>query len=380
VALPRPAVGTERLGPKVRIIHIANLNLTLERFVEPLASTRNNTEFEHLYVYSNSSSGRSRSAINLSIDRSYIGILKSWLRVKENVKGILGAKPNIIHVHTPATAFALIPSLRKVKKRGIQLVYTARGSFDEGGNVVRKFFWHFLDPLKWTIWDGVCVVNDHLLNIAEMDSRRICKKISIGAALPNRALAGFVHVTPRAPQEVRPLRLAWVGRLDKDKRFPDFISLVSELNRSLPRGCIGEVIGAYIEGDGGPVSLPDLDNIRYHGWLESPSTILCRCDVLISTSTREGYGLVPLEAALVGTPTIAVANHGTRESVPAVGGVLVRSGRTAELLEAVLDFETETPELKSLNRCRVHQLAEALVEGSDPEAEMLDFYKEVAHL
>jgi len=363
---------------KIRIIHIANLKLTLQRFVEPLSTNSINGGFEHLHVHSDSSEGYLESALTLSFGRSKLGIFIAWIDARKNARILASGDPDIVHIHTPAAALALLPSLLKIKKTGAKIVYTARGSFDEGGGVARRALWNFLDPLKWRIWDGVCVTNDHLLKIAETIPQRVNRKISVGAAMPNWDSKFQSDSCSMKYEYENPLRLVWVGRLAKDKRLQDFIKLVTELDESLSMGCTGEVIGASLEGDGNEIYVPPSENITFHGWVESPTKIILRCDALISTSIREGYGLAPLEAALVGTPTIAVANHGTRESVPRVGGLLVRPDRPFELFNAVRAFSETTPEWKFDNRARVQKLAMTLMAESNPKKEMIHFYREVA--
>lgn len=371
--------GRGSMHNQIRVLHAANLGVTLERFVVPLSHSNNDVQFEHLYAHSSPEGGIAASPIHLSFGRSKLGILNAWRNTTKNAQLILSVNPDIVHIHTPATALSLITSLRKVKKNGIKVVYTARGSFDEGGNLIQRTLWHFLDPLKWTIWDGICVINDHLMAIAETGPQRIRRKISVGAAAPNWDSAVQSDWPLGKPQDGEPLRLVWMGRLAKDKRLQDFMSLVTALDKSLSIGCIGEVLGASLEGDGKKEAhISHSENVVFHGWVESPTQIIARCDALISTSIREGYGLAPLEAALVGTPTFAVANHGTRESVPAVGGRLVRPNRPLELLEAVLTFSKTTPEWKSKNRAKVQQLATTFMENSDPKLEMIDFYCDVA--
>lgn len=378
VGHPMHSTNLRNAHSKIRIIHIANLKLTLQRFVEPLSTNSINGEFEHLHVHADSSESHLESALTLSFGRSKLGIFMAWIDARKNARLLASGDPDIVHIHTPAAALALFPSLLKIKKTGAKVVYTARGSFDEGGGVARKVLWRFLDPLKWRVWDGVCVTNDHLLEIADTRPQRVRKKVSVGAAIPNWDATFQSDGHTVRSVNGNPLRLAWVGRLSKDKRLQDFIKLVTELDESLPRGCVGEVIGASLEGDGKEVHLPPSDNIVFHGWVDSPIEIIALCDALISTSIREGYGLAPLEAALVGTPTIAVANHGTRESVPRVGGLLVRPLRPSELFNAVRAFSETAPEWKIGNRARVQKLAMTLIEESHPKAEMTEFYREVA--
>lgn len=362
----------------MRIIQIASLGVTLEKFVLPVCTVDDKEIYEYFFVHSSNLHGNLESAVPLRVGRKKMGILSSWLNVNSNSRNLMSLTPTLINVHTPSTAFSLFPTLIRMRKQGVKLVYTARGSFDEGGNWLRRFLWKFIDPLNWRIWDGVCVVNNHLLDKARMVPQRVNAKFSLGAAVPNidpKLLIG-PSVT-QAADGFRPIRLAWVGRPATDKRLGDFEHIVNRLASVIPQGCVGEVIGTNFEGDGRAPRRSNSAHIRYHGWLDAPHTVVSDCDFLISTSVREGYGMAPLEAALVGTPTIAVANHGARELVPYIGGRLVRQGKLEEIVAVVKEFAEQPVEIRDQKRIRVQQLSRSFLAESNLHVELERFYEEI---
>ena len=365
----------------MRIVQIASLGVTLEKFVLPVCRVNDDQTTNYFFVHSSNSHGAFESAVPLRVGRSKVGILTSWLYMNSNSRNIMALTPTLINIHTPATAFSLLPTLIRVRKQGVKLVYTARGSFDEGGNWFRRILWKIVDPLNWRIWDGVCVVNNHLLIKAQKAPQRNITKLSLGAAVPN--------IDPKLPtltdtevpsNGLGPIRLAWVGRLAKDKRLHDFEQIVNGLASVLSQGCVGEVIGTNFEGDGRTRKRSNSAHINNHGWLDAPDTVVRNCDFLISTSVREGYGMALLEAALVGTPTIALANHGTRELVPYIGGRLVRQGNLEEIIEIVQEFAGQPAEIRTQKRIRVQQLSRSFLIESNLQGELEHFYKKIGSL
>jgi glycosyltransferase involved in cell wall biosynthesis len=72
--------------------------------------------------------------------------------------------------------------------------------------------------------------------------------------------------------------------------------------------------------------------------------LLADADVVVYPSEHEIFGLVPLEALLVGTPVVVSDDSGCGEVVGQLGGGLVVPGREAELaraIESVLDRQPE---------------------------------------
>ena len=119
------------------------------------------------------------------------------------------------------------------------------------------------------------------------------------------------------------------------------------------------MVGASIPGDK-PEIISNLPFITFHGWQNNPWRIIGNCDLLISTSIREGYGLVPVEAGYYGIPTIAYSNHGTTKSIKDVGGVLVDRLDVDGLVNQVLKWnaknKTEKIELRKQTKQKVRDL------------------------
>jgi glycosyltransferase involved in cell wall biosynthesis len=170
------------------------------------------------------------------------------------------------------------------------------------------------------------------------------------------------------------LQIGWVGRLDKDKRITDFIEVVKILKERHLLNVKGNVVGASIPGDK-PEIISNLPFITFHGWQNNPWRIIGNCDLLISTSIREGYGLVPVEAGYYGIPTIAYSNHGTSKSVREIGGVLVGKLDVDGLVNQVLKWNARSTTEKIELRKQTKQRVNDLINNSNQTQDLLDLIK-----
>jgi len=83
---------------------------------------------------------------------------------------------------------------------------------------------------------------------------------------------------------------------------------------------------------------------RFVGLLQGAARLelLADADVVVYPSEHEIFGLVPLEALLVGTPVVVSDDSGCAEVVRQVGGGLVVPGRETDLARAI-DTVLERP-------------------------------------
>ena len=335
------------------------------------------SEFRFIYLCGKDTSPRDirGETVRVNLPRGYLFFF-AWLSSASSLQRILKEKPDVFHVHTPATALGLLWVLRGLSKNKVRLVYTARGGFDEGRSWVIRALWHLVDPLRWTLWDSLGVANPVLESKAQFyHPKKVVKLLSLGAASPNFAAKEPTRRELKTDSGGFLIRLGWVGRFSRDKRPSDFLRLLSRLRDKYGVSVEGVMMGGADRIDRARVNTRLRDDVNQLGWVRCPQEFLVDCDLLVSTSVREGYGLVPVESAMVGTPTVAYETFGTLKSVPEVGGRLVPARDIEAMARAVFEWAESSYSAKESLREDVRKRAQELVSGAHLMEEMTALYR-----
>jgi glycosyltransferase involved in cell wall biosynthesis len=152
-------------------------------------------------------------------------------------------------------------------------------------------------------------------------------------------------LTPAPPAPAEP-RVVFAGRHIPEKAAPAAVAAIKAARAQLPE-LLGTVFG---DGPDRPLVLAALDDgIDAPGFVD-PETLhaaLARALCLLHPSRREGYGLVVVEAAALGVPTILV-DHPDNAAVElvedGVNGFVV--GSEADLPDAILRVHAAGPALR----------------------------------
>jgi glycosyltransferase involved in cell wall biosynthesis len=161
-----------------------------------------------------------------------------------------------------------------------------------------------------------------------------------------------------------------VGGLVAYKGFVELAEAVGRLNET---GCETLLL---IAGDG-----PDAEavadaartlgsNCRMLGRVKDTAPVFAAADLFVLPSRQEGFGLVYLEAAFQGVPSIGCRSGGTPDAIgDASTGLLVQPGDTAELTEAIRSLRMD-PE----RRLRMGAAAKARANTGYTDEVMADGY------
>ncbi len=186
---------------------------------------------------------------------------------------------------------------------------------------------------------------------ARVPQRAFCFSRLYARRLREEGLRGEITMLAgiyQGPETPKPIRAAepvvvFAGRHIPEKRVPAIVPAIARARQSLPE------LRALILGDGPERELV-LREVRAHGLedvIEVPGFVatevvedaIARALCLLLPSSREGYGLVVVEAAAGGTPSIVVAgpdNAAVELVTDGRNGYVAPSADPEALAEAIL--------------------------------------------
>jgi glycosyltransferase involved in cell wall biosynthesis len=142
------------------------------------------------------------------------------------------------------------------------------------------------------------------------------------------------------------------GRLAPVKNYPLFLEAARLVLEQEP-------VSFVIAGDGPQRSqleslagrLGIADRVRFVGWLGNPYPLLSIVDLVVLTSSAEGFGLALLEAMALERPVVATAVGAVPEIVrDGVTGLLVPSREPAALASAIVRLLRDPSLRRALGR------------------------------
>jgi glycosyltransferase involved in cell wall biosynthesis len=282
--------------------------------------------------------------------------VKGRRSISAQLRFALGVFRHLVHhgarydvVQTPALHLSLLAVLAARTVRGYRLVV-------DWFEVWRRAYWlDYLGPvagrLGWWGQRNAARSSHAALCFSRLHAERLRKLGHEGEITFVEGLRDLDGLSGNAlPAE--PL-VIFAGRHIPEKRVKAIVPAVA-----LAREQLSE-LRAVIFGDG-----PDRDAVvqeirerGLNGAVEAPGfasaeevqETLRRALCLLFPSVREGYGIVVVEAAALGTPTVVVAgpDNAAAELVEdGTNGVVARSAEPEELAEAILRIHAAGPELR----------------------------------
>ena len=194
----------------------------------------------------------------------------------------------------------------------------------------------------WAVQRACARVPQQAFTFSELHAQRLREE---GLAAPAIPLAGLYA----GGQEIREMEsqreplVVFAGRHIPDKRVTVIPAAIAAAREQLPE------LRALVLGDGPdrPALLAAIEAEGVADCVEAPGFVeahevevaIGRAACLLLPSQREGYGLVVIEAAAQGTPSVLAAgpdNAAVELIVPGVNGVVAASDRPEDLAEAIV--------------------------------------------
>ncbi len=117
------------------------------------------------------------------------------------------------------------------------------------------------------------------------------------------------------------------------------------------------------------------DRVHFTGHTDTPERLMSAADVLCLPSYREGFGLVVIEAAAVGIPSIGSRIYGVTDAIEeGVTGLLFEMGSHHDLMLKMMKF-VEDPSLAGRMGKRARAFALATFSREKVTAAMVDYYR-----
>ena len=210
-------------------------------------------------------------------------------------------------------------------------------------------------------WIGVMVQR----RCARVRQRAFCFSQLHARRLRDEGLRGEVVVLegeyagPLEPEEAvaaEPLVL-FAGRLIPEKRAPSLVPAIALAAASIP-GLRGVIFGDGPERaqvDAAIAALGDPTLVRARGFVDAATlhAALRQAGVMVLPSRREGYGMIVVEAAACGTPSVVVRepdNAAVELIEEGVNGFVAASAAPAALAEAIVRVHEGGEALRSRTR------------------------------
>lgn len=165
--------------------------------------------------------------------------------------------------------------------------------------------------------------------------------------------------TPKIPSFVRQTKKAitFLGALAKDKGIEDAIKIFSVLQKrykdDLQYWIIGKGDSKYLKFLKMKIKNQGLTNVRFWGFVSEKKKyeLLAKSYILLNPSIREGWGLVVIEAARVGIPTVAFDVPGLKDSiVNRKTGILASENKAEVLASEVIKLLENKKEYSKISR------------------------------
>jgi glycosyltransferase involved in cell wall biosynthesis len=200
---------------------------------------------------------------------------------------------------------------------------------------------------------------------ARIRQRAFCFSRLHAQRLRDEGLRGEVEIlegeyagslVPEQPREAEPL-VVFAGRMIPEKRAPVVVDAVVEAAKAIP-DLHGLILG---DGPQRPEVLARIESLGAAATLSAPGFVdsdtvhdaLGRALCMVLPSRREGYGMVVVEAAACGTPSVLVRepdNAATELIEDDVNGVIAASAAPSDLAAAIARVHAAGPALRERTR------------------------------
>ncbi len=282
------------------------------------------------------------NAFPIPFSRSPKDIL-SLLKAYRQIQTIVASNDyQLVHVHTPIAAFIVRLALRKFRRRGLKVLYTAHGfHFHPLGGKLSNAVYLMMEKLAGRWGDGLVVINKTDFEVAKKHRlappSRFFFSPGIGVDTREPRVGhppSFVDGEFSYLQHARAVFLQ-VAEFNPGKRHRDTIDALVQLADAnihvlfAGKGPLADEIKAYASQQGVAAQ------VHFLGYRRDIPGLCTMSTAMILPSVREGLPRSVMEAMVLGVPVIGYAIRGMVDLIDDSRGRLVEPGNVAALSEAM---------------------------------------------
>jgi glycosyltransferase involved in cell wall biosynthesis len=186
-----------------------------------------------------------------------------------------------------------------------------------------------------------CYRKEYCITISE-SSRKDLQKLGYHGNIPVLNPGIFAVPLKGLPQKESSPTLIYVGRLKKSKRVHHILKAFQTIQKEIPQAKLW-IVGsgdrsyqARLEKD---IHKTNIRNVTFFGYVDEnrKMELMRRAQLILVTSVREGWGIIVIEAAAMGTPAVVYNVPGLRDSVQHdQTGLIVEKNQIESLAKEVI--------------------------------------------
>lgn len=249
---------------------------------------------------------------------------------------------DIVHCHTPIAAMCTRIACRKLRKKGLKVIYTAHGFHFYKGAPLKN--WLIYYPVEWLcafVTDTLITINKEDYALAKKYMHAKCVEYVPGVGID---VVKFANVQIDRTAKRRELGvpedaiiLTSIGEISKRKNHKVVLQALTKINN--------EKIHYVIVGKG-PL-LGELQSfvkeygishrVHFLGYRNDIAEIYKASDICCLPSIHEGLPVALMEAMACGLPVICSRIRGNTDLIDASGGILFDYNNADECCQAILN-------------------------------------------
>lgn len=268
---------------------------------------------------------------------------KTFTAIKELKKIVSDGEYDLVHCHTPVASLCTRLACRKLRKKGVKVVYTAHGfHFFKGAPKKNWLIYYTMEKLCSRYTDAIVTINkeDYALAQKKFKKPKIYYVPGVGIDVDKFKNAVIDRASKRKEIDVpeNAIMFLSVGELNENKNQSTVIRAMAEIDNSN----VYYAIAGRGDKDKELVALAKelgIENrFRLLGYRRDVLELYKTADVFIHPSYREGLPVSVMEAMACGLPVVGSKIRGNVDLVDENGGVLFNPHSVDECKKAIISL------------------------------------------